>query len=41
VDTIESVMSRFEKSGYEPEGQFWWAVTRDGKNRIRFIIEDV
>ena len=26
VDTIESVMSRFEKCGFEPEGQFWWAV---------------
>jgi hypothetical protein len=41
VDTIETVMSRFEKSGYEPEGQFWWVVTRDGKSRIRFVIEDV
>ena len=26
---------------YEVERQFRWAVTRDGNNRIRFIIEDV
>jgi hypothetical protein len=41
VDTIETIISRFQESGYEQEGQFWWAVTRDGKNRIRFIIEDI
>ena len=41
VETIESAISLFAQSGYEVEGQFWWAVTRDGKNRIRFIIEDI
>jgi hypothetical protein len=39
VETIESVISRFARSGYEVEGQFWWAITR-GNNRLRFIIEE-
>jgi hypothetical protein len=41
VDTIESVLSRFAQSGYEVEGDFWWASAGDGKTRIRFIIEGV
>ena len=39
VDTIETVITRFCESGHEPEGDFWWAVTGDGKTRVRFIIE--
>jgi hypothetical protein len=39
VDTIESVIARFCEFGYEPEGDLWWAVTGDGKTRVRFIIE--
>ena len=41
VDTIESIMSRFAKSDYEPEGDFWWATAGDDTTRIRFIIEGV
>jgi hypothetical protein len=41
VDTIESVMTRFAEAGYEPEGDFWWAINGNGKTRVRFIIEHV
>ena len=41
VDTIESVVTRFAEAGYEPEGDFWWAIAGDGETRIRFIIEGV
>jgi hypothetical protein len=41
VDTIESVITRFVDAGYEPEGDFWWAMAGNGKTRVRFIIEGV
>ena len=41
VETIEIVISRFAASGYEPEGNFWWALAGEGKTRVRFIIEGV
>jgi hypothetical protein len=41
VDTIESCVRRFTQSGYEPDGDFWWATPGDGKSRVRFIIERV
>jgi hypothetical protein len=41
VDTIENVISRFAAYGYEPEGNFWWALAGEGKTRVRFIIEGV
>lgn len=41
VDTIESVITRFAEAGYEPEGDFWWAMAGNGKTRVRFIIEGV
>jgi hypothetical protein len=41
VDTIESFVTRLTKSGYEPNGDFWWGITGDGKSRVRFIIERV
>ena len=41
VDTIESVVTRFAEAGYEPEGDFWWAMAGDGETRIRLIIEGV
>ena len=41
VETIESVVTRFTKFGYEHNGDFWWANTGDGKSRVRFIIERV
>ena len=41
VDTIESVITRFAEAGYEPDGDFWWAMAANGKTRVRFIIEGV
>jgi hypothetical protein len=41
VDTIEAVLSRFAEGGYEPDGNFWWALAGNGKTRVRFIIEGV
>jgi hypothetical protein len=41
VDTIASIVRRFSKSGYQAEGDFWWAITGDGMTRVRFIIEGV
>jgi hypothetical protein len=41
VEAIESVVPTFSASGYQPEGDFWWAVTDDGNTRVRFIIESV
>jgi hypothetical protein len=41
VDNIESMLSSFSESGYEPEGDFWWAVPSAVETRIRFIIENV
>jgi hypothetical protein len=41
VDTIESALSRFADTGYDVDGQYWWAMTSDRKSPIRFIIENV
>jgi len=41
VDTIESIITRSAEGGYEPEGDFWWAMDGNGKTRVRFIIEGV
>jgi hypothetical protein len=41
VETIESLIGRFPQSGYEMEGQFWWAIAGDGKSRVRFFIEKI
>jgi len=41
VDAIESVVTSFPQSGYQPENDSWWALTRDGTTRIRFAIESV
>jgi hypothetical protein len=41
VDVIESVVTNFPQSGYQPENDSWWALTRDGTTRIRFAIESV
>jgi hypothetical protein len=41
VHTIESAMSRFAEKGYDVEGQYWWAITRDGRSRVRFLIEGI
>jgi hypothetical protein len=41
VDTIESVMTIFAETGYEPEGDFWWATNGNGKTRARFMVAHV
>lgn len=41
VGTIESVLMRFAEAGFEPEGDFWWAIPPDGNTRIRFVIESL
>jgi hypothetical protein len=38
---IESVVPTFSAYGREETGDFWWAVTADGKTQVRFIIESV
>jgi hypothetical protein len=39
VHSIEKVLLGFSEYGYQPEGDFWWAVTGDGKAQVRFVIE--
>jgi hypothetical protein len=41
VDAIESVVTSFAQSGYQPNSDSWWALTRDGTTRIRFAIESI
>jgi hypothetical protein len=41
VETIENIVGRFPQSGYEMEGQFWWAIAGDAKSRVRFFIEKI
>jgi hypothetical protein len=42
VATIESMISKFAEAGYQPEGDFWWAITdKDRAARIRIIIESI
>jgi len=41
VDTIENFATKFAKSGYEPNGDFWWGTSGNGQTRVRFIIERV
>ena len=32
---------RIRRLGYEPEGDFWWAIAGDGRTRIRFLIDSI
>jgi hypothetical protein len=41
VTAIECIVSTFGEAGYEPEGDFWWAIAGNGETRVRFIIEGV
>jgi len=41
VDTIEKFTTKFCRSGYDPQGDFWWGMSEDGTNRVRFVIERV
>jgi len=38
VDTIESVVARYVKFGYDPKQAFWWAIAENGNCR-RFVID--
>jgi hypothetical protein len=40
VATIQSIISKYENHGYEPEHDYWWAKAANGDG-IRFIIEAV
>jgi hypothetical protein len=40
VDTIESLISKHAKGGYEPASDCWWAEDARG-DRYRFVIEVV
>jgi hypothetical protein len=40
VEAVEEVTAGHARSGYDPEHNFWWAVT-DDRDRLRFIIEAV
>jgi hypothetical protein len=41
ADAIESVVTTFPQSGYQPDNDSWWAITRDGTTLVRFAIESV
>jgi hypothetical protein len=38
IDTIESIIGAFDKSGYDPAAGYWWAQSADG-GRVRFMLE--
>ncbi len=40
VDTIETVASRYVKSGYDREQRSWWAIAENGKQK-RFVVEEI
>jgi hypothetical protein len=40
VETIESVASRYVKSGYDREQRSWWAIAENG-NQKRFVLEEI
>jgi hypothetical protein len=41
VETIEKLITRLQKAHYQAERDYWSAIARDGKTRIKFIIEGV
>ena len=41
VDTIKKLTARLDKAHYEAERDFWSAVAKDGKTRLKFVIEAV
>ena len=41
VETIEKLIMRLKKSHYQAERDFGSAVAKDGKTRVKFIIEGV
>ena len=41
IDTIKKLIARLDKAHYEAERDFWLAVAKDGKTRLKFVIEGV
>ena len=41
VETIQKLMARLKRSHYRAERDFGSAVAKDGKTRVKFIIEAV
>jgi hypothetical protein len=41
VETIEKLIARLKKAHYEAERDDWSALAKDGKTRVKFIIEGV
>jgi hypothetical protein len=41
VETIEKLITRLQKAHYEAGRDYWSAIAKDGKTRIKFIIEGV
>jgi hypothetical protein len=41
VDTIEKLIARLDKAHHEAEWDLWMAVAKDGKTRLKFVIERV
>ena len=41
VDTIEKLITRLQKAHYEAERDCWSAIAKDGKTRVKFLIEGV
>jgi hypothetical protein len=39
VETIEKLITRLQKAHYEAGRDYWSAIAKDGKTRIKFIIE--
>lgn len=39
VETIEKLITRLQRAQYEAERDYWSAIAKDGKTRIKFIIE--
>ena len=41
VETIEKLITRLQMAHYEASRDYWSAVTKDGKTRLKFVIEGV
>ena len=40
-DAVDAIETSFPQSGYQPDTDSWWVLTRDGTRRISFAIESV
>jgi hypothetical protein len=41
VETIEKLIARLQKAHYQAGRDYWSAIAKDGKTRVKFIIEGV